>query len=176
MPQRKPSRVYRPSPAFCSSCGADNIKWSDIESAAACGECGHVSYMNSKPSACAVISDREGRVLLVREHGETSWDFPGGFLLYGEDPREGLQRELWEELSVRSTIGELIDVQVDEYGVKGELSLNIFFSATLHSHTWVFKHEVVDACWFRKEERPHLKYRSTKAVLEELWSARRQQR
>ena len=57
---------------------------------------------------------REGRVLLVKgNRGLTKdrWTLPGGFLQFGEDPRQGVLRELREEIGVESTIEELLDVR-----------------------------------------------------------------
>jgi 8-oxo-dGTP diphosphatase len=54
-------------------------------------------------AACALV-DSDGRVLLTRRPEGKSmaglWEFPGGKLLPGEAPEEGLIRELQEELGV----------------------------------------------------------------------------
>lgn len=60
--------------------------------------------------AKAVISDRD-RVLLIREQrtdGSLFWTLPGGGLKPGESHREGLRREVDEELQCRITVGETI--------------------------------------------------------------------
>lgn len=57
---------------------------------------------------------REGRILLVKgSRGLTKdrWTLPGGFLRFGESPRDGVLRELREEISVDATVEELIDVR-----------------------------------------------------------------
>jgi 8-oxo-dGTP diphosphatase len=50
------------------------------------------------------IADAEGRVLIAQRprgrHMAGRWEFPGGKLTAGEDPFQGLQRELSEELGV----------------------------------------------------------------------------
>jgi len=50
------------------------------------------------------IADAEGRVLIAQRprgrHMAGRWEFPGGKLASGEDPYQGLQRELAEELGV----------------------------------------------------------------------------
>lgn len=50
----------------------------------------------------AVVTDERGRVLLLKHvfrqgHG---WGIPGGFLEKGEQPEEGMRRELCEEVGV----------------------------------------------------------------------------
>ncbi len=64
--------------------------------------------------ATAAICFRKDRVMVTKRlaedaHGD-KWEFPGGKLEYGEDPRESLKRELKEELGVDSVIGEVIDI------------------------------------------------------------------
>jgi 8-oxo-dGTP diphosphatase len=55
--------------------------------------------------AAGVIEDREGRVLVTRRppgvHQGGLWEFPGGKLEQGETPKQGLIRELEEELGIQ---------------------------------------------------------------------------
>src|SRR5436305_1469000 len=88
-------------PLFCQFCGSNNLSKMIEDTASRCNNCQMVSYLNSKPSVCAVII-QEGRVILVCDliSPMSKWDLPGGFLLYGENPEAGLRRELKEELNV----------------------------------------------------------------------------
>ena len=45
----------------------------------------------------AVIKDREGRILVVKEDSP-EWDLPGGGIDHGESPRQAMARELTEEI------------------------------------------------------------------------------
>jgi len=57
---------------------------------------------------------RDGKLLLVKgSRGLTldRWTLPGGFLRFGETPRDGVLRELREELGVEATVEELLDVR-----------------------------------------------------------------
>jgi 8-oxo-dGTP diphosphatase len=57
---------------------------------------------------------RDGALLLVkgsRGLTEGRWSLPGGFLRFGEDPRQGLARELREELRVEARIDALLDLR-----------------------------------------------------------------
>ncbi|HEY6763125.1 MAG TPA: NUDIX domain-containing protein [Baekduia sp.] len=63
---------------------------------------------------------RDGRLLLVRRHGDRALILPGGKPLAGETDVEALARELWEELCCRLVpsslryLGEFIDELVDD--------------------------------------------------------------
>ena len=57
----------------------------------------------------AGILGREGRVLVCRRTAGQAhaleWEFPGGKVEPGEDPRAALARELDEELGIRARVG-----------------------------------------------------------------------
>ncbi len=68
-------------------------------------------------------------VLLVKgSRGLTKgrWSLPGGFLRFGETPREGLLRELREELDVEAQITGLLDVKA-KLGKKSRLHWTMVF-------------------------------------------------
>ena len=50
-----------------------------------------------------LVCDRAGRLIFVRERGET-WDLPGGGLEHGEGLHEALRREFREELDAEIEI------------------------------------------------------------------------
>ena len=81
----------------------------------------------------AAIIQREGRVLICRRpRGKRQagyFEFPGGKLETGESPRQGLQRELREELGVESNIGLPYEVLSHEYEFGTVLLL--FFQAEI---------------------------------------------
>jgi len=83
--------------------------------------------------AAGVIVER-GLVLLTRRkagtHLEGLWEFPGGKVQPGEDPREALRRELREELGIEATVGEIIDVTFHRYEEARKAVLLLFFEAT----------------------------------------------
>ncbi len=58
----------------------------------------------------AGLLEREGRVLVCRRRPggrhPLKWEFPGGKVEAGEEPRAALARELKEELAVEAEIGE----------------------------------------------------------------------
>jgi 8-oxo-dGTP diphosphatase len=68
--------------------------------------------------AAAVILDR-GKVLIAqRREGDAQgllWEFPGGKVREGEDPRQALHRELKEELGIEAKVGTILDTIYYEY-------------------------------------------------------------
>jgi 8-oxo-dGTP diphosphatase len=67
----------------------------------------------------AAVLIEQGRVLLTQRkkgsHLAGAWEFPGGKVEPGEDPREALARELGEELGIDAAAGDVIDVTFHRY-------------------------------------------------------------
>jgi len=82
--------------------------------------------------AVGIVIER-GKVLLSRRkqgsHLEGLWEFPGGKVEAGEDPRVALARELDEELGIETTVGEILDVTFHRYEDADKAVLLLFFEA-----------------------------------------------
>jgi 8-oxo-dGTP diphosphatase len=67
----------------------------------------------------AGILIEQGRVLLTQRkkgsHLAGAWEFPGGKVEPGEDPRVALARELVEELGIQAVASDVIDVTFHRY-------------------------------------------------------------
>jgi 8-oxo-dGTP diphosphatase len=89
--------------------------------------------MNTVVVAAGVLIEG-GRVLLTQRRSGThlagAWEFPGGKVNPGEDPREALRRELAEELGIDARAGEILDVTFHRYDEAGKAVLLLFFEAT----------------------------------------------
>lgn len=87
----------------------------------------------------AAILIEEGRVLLTQRkaggHLAGMWEFPGGKVEAGEDPREALQRELKEELGIDAVTGEIVDVAFHRYTDADKAVLLLFFEVTRTSRS-----------------------------------------
>jgi 8-oxo-dGTP diphosphatase len=62
----------------------------------------------------AALIIEQGRILVTQRRQDAShgllWEFPGGKVEEGEDPRKALRRELKEELDVKVEVGMLFNV------------------------------------------------------------------
>jgi 8-oxo-dGTP diphosphatase len=67
----------------------------------------------------AALIIEQGKILVTqRKRGDSHgllWEFPGGKVKEGEEPREALQRELKEELDVEVTPGMMFDATLYSY-------------------------------------------------------------
>ncbi len=81
----------------------------------------HVDYLY-RVALKAILITPEGKVLLVKESRRDWWDFPGGGIDHGESIKEGLARELFEEVSYTGEF-EYEPVHVSEPHVLSELGI-----------------------------------------------------
>ncbi|AAT88143.1 hypothetical protein ATY41_11890 [Leifsonia xyli subsp. xyli] len=65
--------------------------------------------MQQIPYVTALITDASGRILLGRHTRDQLWGTIGGALKTEEDPRLGLSREVFEELSIEVEVGRLLN-------------------------------------------------------------------
>lgn len=74
------------------------------------------------------------RVLLTRRMAGTHlagmWEFPGGKVEPGEDPRDALRRELREELGIETRVGEIVDVAFHRFEEADKAVLLLFYEAS----------------------------------------------
>lgn len=67
----------------------------------------------------AAVIEKDGCVLVAQRkpdaHMGLKWEFPGGKLEWGEDPRAGLVREIAEELGIEISAGDVLEVVSHTY-------------------------------------------------------------
>lgn len=69
---------------------------------------------------CAAIIEKNGKFLITQRPNDGRsnggrWEFPGGTVDFGEDPRACLKREIFEELGVDVVVGEILDCSSNVY-------------------------------------------------------------
>lgn len=104
--------------AYCPNCG---FRLDEGGVPQTCQSCGQIHYRNPKPTV-TVLPINDGKVLLcVRGHEpkKGTIDIVGGFLEYGEDPKEGAKREAKEETGLDIEPEEILCSQTDTYEYGG---------------------------------------------------------
>jgi len=140
----------------CMACGA-RLGSARVEGRARrrCPRCGWIFYDNPVPAAVAIVRGPRG-ILLARRarppHQDT-WDLPGGFLEAGEDPEQGLRRELREELGAVATAVRFHCFALDRYGPGGIHILAIVYVARLRG-TPTARSDVAEVRWFALDAIP----------------------
>lgn len=143
----------------CPQCGADLEREEDATKVE-CRSCGFRHYAHSQVTACAIVADDKGRVLLTRRAGppfEGRWDLPGGFASEGEHPHDAVRRELEEETGLRVEPRELLGIWMDRYsedGKDGPATMNLYFTASLAGGTAEPSDDVAELRWARPDEFP----------------------
>jgi 8-oxo-dGTP pyrophosphatase MutT (NUDIX family) len=115
---------------------------------------------NYRVSTKALITDAQGRLLLVREDDDPWWGLPGGGLEHGENIAQGLKRELMEEVGAElASFGERAEFAwtfyfdpKDVHNIQTELpgyKLWLVYRARLKTEPKPTQHEVR---WFAKAD------------------------
>ena len=131
-----------------------------------------MAYANPAPTACALVTDEQGRVLLVRRAGppfEGAWDLPGGFVEEREHPLETLRRELLEETGLEVEPGAFLGVWLDAYSddESGPSTLNLYWAAEVSGGEEHADDDVAELRWFERDALPaNLAFRNVRPVLE----------
>jgi ADP-ribose pyrophosphatase YjhB (NUDIX family) len=140
---------------FCPSCAA-RLQEPDREGGLRCPRCGRVWYRNPAPTiACVIVRDGKG---LVAVRAGDPWkgkiDVPGGFLHVGEDPLDGLRREVREELGVEIDVtdADYVQAAAHRYEEDGEWLVSLGFRARLVSGEPRPSDDVADIRWVTAEE------------------------
>ena len=103
---------------------------------------------DSKNVSKAVIIKEDGALLLLRSAGEkypNKWDLPGGHIHVGEDPKDGLIREVREETGI--TLSEPIEKLYEEDNIT-------FYKAQMPDQKVTLSHEHDDHKVVTSETRP----------------------
>jgi 8-oxo-dGTP diphosphatase len=140
---------------LCPRCGAE---LAGDAARLACAACGFVVYASSKPTAGALCVD-DGRLLLARRAVapfQGFWDIPGGFLEEGEDPLDGLRRELKEETGLEIAPERFLGVWIDHYGgdSTAKSTLNLYWTARVVGGDATPADDVAELRWFDQDDLP----------------------
>ena len=78
----------------------------------------------------AAILVRDHQILICQRTRHQSkplkWEFPGGKIEFGEQPRDALRRELEEELGIQADVGDEVERITHTYEDGGTVELRFF--------------------------------------------------
>ena len=98
--------------------------------------CSMRATLTSMVQVVAAVLMRDGKILIGQRkrtgRHPLKWEFPGGKVEPGEDPRAALARELREELNVEAVIGEELDSYEISYRDGVRLMLHFYRVAQFH--------------------------------------------
>lgn len=119
-------------------------------------------------SVKALIKNEAGKVLLIQEDNGL-WDLPGGGLNHGESVKEGLVREVREEMGLQLSLKN----EVPRYfftcsNPKGEPIANIIYDAYLESFDFVASGECMALGFFDFDEVNNIKTYENVSILMNL--------
>ena len=157
---------------FCPVCGGSLesrlLKEGD-PARLVCASCGYVFYLDPKLAVGTVITDEQGRIVLVRraiEPGYGKWVFPGGYVDRGEEVLRAAVREAREETGLDVRIDRLINI----YSYSGRTPVIVVYAATMVGGCLGCDDEGLEARFFEPDAIPweELAFRSTHEALREF--------
>jgi 8-oxo-dGTP diphosphatase len=103
-------------------------------------------------TAAGIIVDNVGRVLLLKHRFRpgSGWGMPGGFIVAGEQPEEGLRRELREEIGLELECAQLIGTRA----FKKPRQIEIIFRCRPKGDALPQSMEIRKAAWFSPDSLP----------------------
>ena len=111
-----------------------------------------LSHARFTVTAAGIVLDERGRVLLLKHRFRfgSGWGIPGGFVEAGEQPEEGLRRELREEIGLELDSAELVHTRT----FTKPRQIEIIFRCRSRGTASPQSMEIRKAGWFTTSEMP----------------------
>jgi len=172
MDMKEDYTVFNEAIRFCPRCGGvlqSRLLKASEPPRLVCGQCDFVYYLDPKVAVGTIISDENGRIVLVKraiEPGYGKWVFPGGFIDRGETVEGAAVREAREECGLDVRLDRLVNI----YSYPGVAVIIIAFAATAIGGCLGCDDEGLEAQLFEPHQIPweELAFRSTREALEEF--------
>lgn len=115
-------------------------------------------------SAAVIITNTQGEVLVLDHliRPNSGWGIPGGFMMHGEQPEEGIRREIREETGI-----ELNNLRMFRVRTLGT-HLEILFTARFDGRPEIKSSEIKGFGWFARGKMPEKMNAAQKALIEEI--------
>jgi ADP-ribose pyrophosphatase YjhB (NUDIX family) len=104
------------------------------------------------------VFDKDGKILLVKEHRTQKWTFPGGWVDVGDTPSGGVEREVWEEsgYKVKATKVLIVADRNLDYPPSRYHIYKLFFLCELNGGEATLSHETDGVGFFAEDDLPEL--------------------
>lgn len=105
-----------------------------------------------------------GKILFIKrsdkyDHLKDAWDIPGGRINFGEDPEQGLQREIKEETNLDlKQIEQIIDVSTVFKNEEKHI-IRITYLCSVKNSDIILSNEHTAYQWFTKDEAEKLSFK-----------------
>lgn len=121
------------------------------------------------PGVTGVVLNEERQILLVQRADTQRWTLVSGCLEPGEQPAEGMVREIFEETGVTAVVDRVVSVQATQQAryPNGDAVqfLDVAFQCrAVNGSARVNDDESVDVRWFSLEDLPELTTRATDTI------------
>jgi ADP-ribose pyrophosphatase YjhB (NUDIX family) len=154
---------------FCPNCAAPLPHRPPLR----CPACGAEHWRNAKPCAGALVTDGDGRLLLLRRNTGPWlgwWDIPGGFCDAEEHPMAAAVRETGEETGLAVEITGYLGMWLDRYPGPDDpdhvVTLNAYYHAVVGGSVGTpDPHETSALAWFGPDELPEIAFDHARLVL-----------
>lgn len=110
------------------------------------------------------IIEKDNKILFLKrsekyEHLNNAWDIPGGRINFGEDPKEGLKREIEEETGLQlKEIKQILDASTVFKNEEKHI-VRITYLCTVEEGNTNLSHEHTHMEWIPKEKIKELEYK-----------------
>jgi len=110
------------------------------------------------------IIEKDNKILLIKRSGEygeisNSWDIPGGRTNFGEEPEDGLKREIKEETGLElNEIKQILDASTVFKNEEKHI-VRITYLCTVKKTNIQLSHEHTDIQWVTKEELKNIEFK-----------------
>lgn len=106
----------------------------------------------------AAVILKDGKYFATqRGYGEWKdwWEFPGGKIEQGEEPKDALKREIREELNIEIEVNELLTTVEYDYP-EFHLTMHCYFCSIISGQLLLLEHK--DARWLSFDELESIKW------------------
>lgn len=164
-------KIKPPDYQFCPFCGKKLKIRLEEKERKFCSSCKWTYYPNVACAAAGVII-KDGKALMVkraRDPFKGTWMFPAGFVEFGENPKEGLEREIKEETGLK--VGEMKFIDIFQAGDDPRNPGHFVFFYLIKKFCGelkINKEENQDISWFDIKKPPGIGWKSHKYVMKLL--------